>query len=329
MYDITVIPGDGVGLEVMDATLNILKDLNVELNYIKADAGNECFKHLGTTIPNETIELSLESDATLFGAVTTVPHQKSAIITLRKAMDLYVNIRPIKSHKGVKSLYHDINFVILRENTEGFYSGIEEYTKNGANALRVITKKAAARICKFAFEYVNKTHRTKLTAVHKANILKKSDGLFKKIFYEIAEQYPDIKAEDKYVDLTAMSLITNPHEFDCIVTTNLFGDILSDEGAGLVGGLGLAPSANIGKNHGLFEPVHGSAPLIAGEGIANPSAMILSAVMMLNYLNEYNEAHKLETALEKVLKEGKIITPDLGGKSTTQEMALAVKQKLQ
>ncbi len=328
MYDITVIPGDGIGLEVMDATLHVLESLNININYIKAYAGNECFKRTGTTIPSETIELTLESDATLFGAVTTVPGQNSAIITLRKAMDLYVNIRPVKSREGVKSLFQDINFVILRENTEGLYSGVEEYTEDGATALRVITKKSCQRICKFAFEYAKKARREKVTAIHKANILKKTDGLFKDIFYNVAKQYPEVKAEDKYVDAAAMFLITNPNQFDCIVTTNLFGDILSDEGAGLVGGLGLAPSANIGENHSLFEPVHGSAPALAGMGVANPSAMILSAVMMLNYLEEFEEASKLEKSLEDVLKEGKVVTPDLGGKSKTMEMASEVKRKL-
>ena len=328
MYDITIIPGDGIGLEVMDATLHVLESLNININYIKAYAGNECFKRTRTTIPNETIELALESDATLFGAVTTVPGQNSAIITLRKAMDLYVNIRPVKSREGVKSLFPDINFVILRENTEGLYSGVEEYTEDGAAALRVITKKSCQRICKFAFEYAKKTRREKVTAIHQANILKKTDGLFKDIFYNVAKQYPEVKAEDKYVNAAAMFLITNPNEFDCIVTTNLFGDILSDEGAGLVGGLGLAPSANIGENHSLFEPVHGSAPALAGMGVANPSAMILSAVMMLNYLKEFEEASKLEKSLEDVLREGKVVTPDLGGKSKTMEMAFEVKKKL-
>ncbi len=328
MYDITVIPGDGIGLEVMNATLHVLEALDIELNYIKAYAGNECFKQTGTTIPKETIELARESDATLFGAVTTVPGQNSAIITLRKAMDLYVNIRPVKSREGVKSLFKDIDFLILRENTEGLYSGLEEYTETGATALRVITKKSTQRICKFAFEYTKKAKRHKVTAIHKANILKKTDGLFKDIFYNVALHYPEITAEDKYVDTAAMLLITNPNEFDCIVTTNLFGDILSDEGAGLVGGLGLAPSANIGENHGLFEPVHGSAPTLAGMGVANPSAMILSAVMMLNYLKEFKAANKLEKSLEAVLMEGKVVTPDLGGKSQTREMASEVKRKL-
>ena len=329
MYNITVIPGDGIGKEVMEATLHILEALDIEFNYKKAHAGNECFENKGTTLPDKTIKEAKKADAILFGAVTTVPGQKSAIITLRKALDLYVNIRPVKSYSGVNSLFGDLDFVILRENTEGLYSGIEEETEEGATALRVTTKRASERICKFAFEYAKITGRNKVTAVHKANVLKKTDGLFKDTFYRVAGDYPDIETDDRYVDATAMFFITNPHMFDVIVTTNLFGDILSDEGAGLVGGLGLLPSANIGENYGLFEPVHGSAPNIAGKGIANPSAMILSAVMMLNYLKEYNAAQTVQNALIEVLDEGKVVTPDLGGHASTMEMASEVIKKIE
>lgn len=329
MYDITVIPGDGIGKEVMEATLHVLGVLDIKFNYKKAYAGNECFKSKGTTLPDETISTAKEADATLFGAVTTVPGQKSAIITLRKELDLYVNIRPVKSYSGVNGLFNDLDFVILRENTEGLYSGIEEETEEGATALRVITREASERICKFAFEYAKRTGRNKVTAVHKANVLKKTDGLFRDIFYRVARDYSNIETDDRYVDATAMFFITNPYMFDVIVTTNLFGDILSDEGAGLVGGLGLIPSANIGENHGLFEPVHGSAPNIAGKGIANPSAMILSAVMMLNYLKEYGAAQTVENALTEVLNEGKIVTPDLGGNASTMEMANEVIKKIE
>ncbi|MGF7117933.1 homoisocitrate dehydrogenase [Methanobacterium oryzae] len=329
MYDITVIHGDGIGKEVMEAALHVLGALDIEFNYKKAHAGNECFKSKGTTLPDETIKEAKKADATLFGAVTTVPGQKSAIITLRKALDLYVNIRPVKSYSGVNSLFNDIDFVILRENTEGLYSGIEEETEEGATALRVITRRASERICKFAFEYAKITGRKKVTAVHKANVLKKTDGLFRDTFYRVARNYSNIDTDDLYVDATAMFFITNPYMFDVIVTTNLFGDILSDEGAGLVGGLGLIPSANIGENYGLFEPVHGSAPNIAGKGIANPSAMILSSVMMLNYLKEYDAAQMVENALTEVLNEGKIVTNDLGGNSSTMEMANEVIKKME
>jgi len=219
--------------------------------------------------------------------------------------------------------------VIVRENTEGLYIGLDEETLEGATATRVITRQASERICKFAFEYAKKTGRGKVTAVHKANVLKKTDGVFKDSFYKVSKEYPEIELDDRYVDATAMFFITRPEMFDVIVTTNLFGDILSDEGAGLVGGLGLIPSANIGENQGLFEPVHGSAPRHAGKGTANPSAMILSAVLMLNYLEESVAAQKLEDALVKVLKEGQVVTPDLGGNATTMEMATEVRAKLE
>ena len=328
MYDIAVIPGDGIGPEVMEVTLELLNVLDVSLNFIEAHAGCECYDRTGTTIPEETIQIARQADATLFGAVTTVPGQKSGILALRKALDLYANIRPVKSYPGVPSVYGDLNMVIIRENTEGLYIGLEEYTEDGAIAKRVITRKASERICRFAFEYAKKTGREKVTAVHKANVLKKTDGIFKDTFYNVARNYQGIELDDRYVDATAMFLITKPHMFDVIVTTNLFGDILSDEGAGLVGGLGLAPSANIGEKNGLFEPVHGSGPDIAGQGISNPSAMILSAVMMLNYLKENGEAQRLEKALSEVLNEAKRLTPDLGGNSKTADMAREIKGKL-
>jgi isopropylmalate/isohomocitrate dehydrogenase-like protein len=320
MHDITVIPGDGIGKEVMGAAISILDSLDLEFSYKMAFAGNECFRRTGTTIPDETIKLAKNSEATLFGAVTTVPGQKSAIITLRKELDLYANLRPVKSYPGVKSIFDNIDFVIVRENTEGLYAGLEEETEEGATALRVISRTASERICRFAFNYAKENARRKVTAVHKANVLKKTDGVFKDAFYRTAQDFGEIETDDRYVDAVAMFLITNPQMFDVIVTTNLFGDILSDEGAGLVGGLGLTPSANIGENSGLFEPVHGSGPDIAGEGIANPSAMVLSAVMMLDYLKEYEHAHKVENALKRVLFEGRVLTPDLGGNASTMEM---------
>ena len=267
-----------------------------------ACAGDACFHDTGTTIPDETVLTAKKADATLFGAVTTVPGQKSAIITLRKELDLYANLRPVKSYPGIKHVYSsDLDIVIVRENTEGLYSGIEEYTSEGATALRVVTRAASERICRFAIEYAEKTGRNKVTAIHKANVLKKTDGIFREAFFKVAEDFPDITSDDKYVDAAAMFLITRPRDFDVMVTTNLFGDILSDEGAGLVGGLGMVPSANIGDNNALFEPVHGSAPDIAGLGISNPSAMILSAVMMLDYLEKSEEARKLESSLLEVL----------------------------
>jgi isopropylmalate/isohomocitrate dehydrogenase-like protein len=328
MYNITVIPGDGIGMEVMEATICILDVLDIKFNYKNAYAGHECFKKIDTTIPEETVRLAKNSDATLFGAVTTVPGQKSAIITLRKELDLYANLRPVKSYPGVKGIFDDLDVVIVRENTEGLYSGIEEETDDGATALRVITTTASERICRFAFNYAKENGRKKVTAIHKANVLKRTDGVFRDAFYKIAQNFSDIETDDRYVDAAAMFLITNPYIFDVIVTTNLFGDILSDEGAGLVGGLGLTPSANIGENNALFEPVHGSGPDISSKGIANPSAMILSSVMMLDYLKEYDAARNVENALKEVLIEGKTLTPDLGGNASTMEMAKEICSKV-
>jgi len=325
MYKIAVIPGDGIGKEVMEAALHILDASTIEFEYTFADAGDELADKTGIPQPQKTIDLVKQSQACLFGAAGE--SAADVIVKLRRELDLYVNLRPVKSYPGTKSLFEDIDLVIVRENTEGLYSGIEEYTEEGATAVRVITNKASERICRFAFEYAVKTDRNKVTAVHKANVLKKTDGIFKDNFYKVAEEFNGIKSDDKYVDATAMFLITQPNMFSVIVTTNLFGDILSDEGAGLVGGLGLLPSANIGEKYGLFEPVHGSAPLIAGKGIANPSAMVLSAVMMLEYLGEIEEARKLEESLIAVLTEGKIVTKDLGGNASTMEMAAEIRAK--
>ncbi|MDD1763581.1 MAG: NAD-dependent isocitrate dehydrogenase, partial [Methanobacteriaceae archaeon] len=299
MYKIAVIPGDGIGKEVMEATLHVLEASNIEFDYRFAEAGDEYAEKTGIALPPETVDTVKESQSCLFGAAGE--SAADVIVKMRQELDLYVNLRPVKSYPGTKCLFPDLDFVIVRENTEGLYIGREEYTPEGATALRVITRKASERICRFAFEYTKKTGRGKVTAVHKANVLKKTDGLFKDTFYEVAQDYPDIELDDRYVDATAMFFITKPEMFDVIVTTNLFGDILSDEGAGLVGGLGMIPSANIGENQGLFEPVHGSAPRHAGKGTANPSAMMLSAVMMLDFLEEYEEARKLEDSIVEVL----------------------------
>ena len=327
MYKIAVIPGDGIGKEVMEATLHILEASSIDFEYTFADAGDEYAEKTGIPLPKETVEIVKSSQACLFGAAGE--SAADVIVKLRRELDLYVNLRPVKSYPGTKSLFNDLDFVIVRENTEGLYSGLEEYTEEGAIATRVITNKASERICRFAFEYAKKTSRTKVTAVHKANVLKKTDGIFKDNFYKVAEEFTEIETDDKYVDATAMFFLTKPHMFDVIVTTNLFGDILSDEGAGLVGGLGLIPSANIGESNGLFEPVHGSAPNLAGKGIANPSAMILSAVLMLEYIDEYDEARKLEKALVTVLSESIVVTKDLGGNSSTMEMAAEVRTKFE
>ena len=317
-YQIAVIPGDGIGKEVMEATISVLDELNVDFDYVYGIAGDEC---------NETIDIVRDSDACLFGAAGETA--ADVIVKIRQEMKMFANLRPVKSYPNTKSIFENVDFMIVRENTEGLYiANQEEKTEDGAIAKRIITREAEERIIDYAFQYAKDNNRTKVTAVHKANVLKKTDGLFKEIFYEVGEKYPDIDTEDFYVDATAMYLVTQPQEFQVIVTTNLFGDILSDEGAGLVGGLGLIPSANIGSEGALFEPVHGSAPDIAGQQKANPIAMMLSAVMMLRYLGENEEADKFDASILKVLSEGKTLTSDLGGSATTMEVAQAIKDAL-
>jgi len=325
MYKIAVIPGDGVGKEVMDAALHILNGLDLDFEYEFAEAGDECAEKTGDPLPDETLQIIKDSDACLFGAAGETA--ADVIVKLRRELDLFVNLRPVKSLPGVGGLFSGLDFVIVRENTEDLYVGLEEYTSEGAVAKRVITRRACERICKFAFDYALKENRGKVTAVHKANVLKKTDGIFREEFYKVSKDYPGIEAEDFYVDAMAMYLIRKPEEFETIVTTNMFGDILSDEAAALVGGLGVAPSANIGQKTGIFEPVHGSAPRIAGKNIANPTAMILSTTLMLKHLNKKKEATLIEKALKKTLKKG-IKTPDLGGKHTTKQMAKAIKKEL-
>lgn len=325
MYDIAIISGDGIGREVMESSEYLLSKLDLNFNFEYGEAGFDCFNKNGTTLPEETIKIAKSSDATLFGASTSTPGQPSPIINLRKELKVYANLRPIKSYKGIKSIKDNIDFIIVRENTEGLYSQIEYGDSEKVIAERVITRKASEKISEMAFKLASRRKKqNKVTCVHKSNVLKKTDGVFKESFYNVAEKYPKINTEDFYVDATAMYLITNPENFDVIVSTNLFGDILSDESAGLVGGLGLAPSGNIGDKYGLFEPVHGSAPDIAGKEIANPCSMILSTAMMLDYLGEKEIASKINRAVENVVAKRKVLTPDLGGNAKTMDMTKAI-----
>ena len=326
-YNIAVIPGDGIGKEVMEAAIYILDSLDIDFEYVYGEAGDECLEKNGTALPAETLDIIRNADACLFGAAGETA--ADVIVKIRQEMKMFANLRPVKAYPNTNSLSDDIDFMIVRENTEGLYiAGEESYTDEGAIARRIITRQAEERIVDYAFKYAKENHKTKVTGVHKANVLKKSDGLFREIFYEVAGRYPEIESEDFYVDATAMYLITQPENFEVIVTTNLFGDILSDEGAGLVGGLGLIPSANIGEDGALFEPVHGSAPDIAGQNKANPIAMMLSAVMMLRYLGENEAADKFDAAILKVLNDANILTGDLGGSATTMELAEEVKNNL-
>ena len=329
MYDIAIISGDGIGKEVMESAEYLLDKLDLNFNFNYGEAGFECFNRNGTTLPEETVKIAKSSDATLFGASTSTPGQPSPIINLRKELDVYANLRPIKSYRGIKSIAQGIDFIIVRENTEGLYSQIEYDDDEKVIAERVITRKASEKISDVAFKLAKRRKlKSKVTCVHKSNVLKVTDGVFKESFYKIAKNYPQITTEDFYVDAMAMYLITNPLNFDVIVSTNLFGDILSDESAGLVGGLGLAPSGNIGDDNGLFEPVHGSAPDITGKGIANPCSMILSTAMMLDYIGEKETATRVNNAVEKVVCAGKVLTPDLGGTAKTMEMTQAIVKEL-
>ncbi len=330
MYRICVIEGDGIGKEVVPATVKVLEATGVSFEFIKADAGDEVFEKTGIALPEETVDIAKKSDAVLFGAAGETA--ADVIVKLRKLLDTYANVRPVKSYKGINCLKDDIDYVIVRENTEGLYKGLESEIVDGVTtATRVITRNACEKIFKFAFELAKDRKKQgkqgKVTCAHKANVLKLTDGLFKNTFYDVAKEYSDIISEDYYIDAMNMYIITKPETFDVVATSNLFGDILSDGAAGMVGGLGMAPSGNIGDKHGLFEPVHGSAPDIAGKGIANPTATILTGVMMLRYLGENEAADRVEKALEEVLEKG-LTTPDLGGNLSTFEMAEEVAKRV-
>ena len=321
MYTVTLIPGDGIGPEIVDSMVRVVEATGVKINWERVEAGAAVIDEYNTAIPDYVIDSIKKNKIAIKGPITTPIGKgfKSVNVTLRQKLDLYVNLRPVKSFKGIKSRYDDIDLVIVRENTEDLYAGIEHKIGDyGAESIKLITKPACERIVDFAFDYAIKNKRNKVTCVHKANIMKLSDGLFLDTFNKIASKY-DIKSDDLIVDAAAMNLVLNPEKYDVMVMPNLYGDILSDLCSGLVGGLGIIPGANIGKDCAVFEAVHGSAPDIAGKNIANPTAIIQSSIMMLRYLGEYENADKIEKALEKVFLEGGKLTVDLGGNSTTQE----------
>jgi isocitrate dehydrogenase (NAD+) len=331
-YRITLIPGDGIGPEVVDAAVHVLEATGVDINLEKVIAGVEAMKVFGKPLPDETLDSIKKNTVALKGPVTTPIGEgfRSVNVGLRQALDLYANLRPAISYPGVPSRYENVDLVVVRENTEGLYSGIEKIDKDRtrAESVNLITRKASERIVKFAFEYSRREGRNMVTAVHKANILKATGGLFLEVAREVSKNYPDIEFNDRIVDNMAMQLVKNPNQFDVIVATNLFGDILSDLCAGLVGGLGLAPGANIGDRYAVFEPVHGSAPRHAGKNKVNPTATILSSVLMLKHLGEKSAADKINLAIQDVLREGKSTTYDLRGSSSTSEMADAVISKM-
>ncbi len=332
MYNVTLIPGDGIGPEVVDAARRVIAATGVEIDWDVQDAGAAQIEKYGTPLPQNVIDSIKKNGIALKGPVTTPSGGgfRSVNVALRKEFDLYANVRPIKTYEGVESRYKDIDLVVVRENTEDLYAGVEHMVgQEAAESIKIFTRKGCTRIIKFAFDYARREGRKKVTAVHKANIMKCTDGMFLNIAREIAGEYPDIQFEDMIVDAMCMNLVLNPENYDVLVLPNLYGDIVSDLCAGLVGGLGMTPGANIGVNGAIFEPVHGSAPTIAGKNVANPTAIILSAALMLSHLGEQECARNLEQAIAAVLAEGKCLTSDLGGKTGTSEFADAVISKLQ
>lgn len=333
MRTITLIPGDGIGPEVIDSCIRVIEATGVKLKYEQVDAGESVIEKEGTPLPESVIEAIRRNRVALKGPITTpiASGFRSVNVTLRQKLNLYANLRPVKSFKGIPSRYENIDLIVVRENTEGLYSGIERYRneeKTEAEAIRLITRRACERIVKFAFDYAVKENRKKVTAVHKANILKLTDGIFLETARGVAKKYKEIKFDDKIIDNMCMQLVTKPEQYDVIVTTNLFGDILSDLCAGLIGGLGVAPSANIGDEIAVFEPVHGSAPKYAGMDKVNPTAAILSGVLMLKYIGEIRAAERISNALVKAFKEGRMLTYDLGGTAKTSEFTDYVISKL-
>ncbi|HHV26741.1 MAG TPA: isocitrate/isopropylmalate dehydrogenase family protein [Tissierellia bacterium] len=328
-YNIILIPGDGIGPEVIGAARKVIDASGVDISWEIVEAGAISNKNLGTPLPNYVINSIKKNKIALKGPVTTPIGEgfKSVNVTLRQNLNLFANIRPIKSYEGIESIHKNVDFVVVRENTEDLYTGIEHMVgEDAAESIKIITKDASERICRFAFELARREGRKKVTLVHKANIMKLSDGLFLRCGKEIAKEYTDIEFEDIIVDAMSMKLVQNPQNYDVIVAPNLYGDILSDLSAGLVGGLGLAPGANIGEDIAVFESVHGSAPDIAGKNIANPTSAILSGVMMLKYIGEERVAKKIENALAETLKDKGTI--DLGGNLGTEEFAQEVIKNL-
>ena len=326
---IAVIKGDGIGPEIMDATLQVLDALNVGLRYDFVDAGLSAYEKTGELLPEATLAAIIKHKVALKSPLTTPVGEgfSSINVALRRKFDLYANVRPAISFPNTKSRYSNIDLITVRENTEGAYIGEgQSISEDGETALltQKITRKGSERIVRYAFELARNLGRKKVTVVHKANILKTTSGLFLKVAREVAAEYPQIECNEMIVDNTCMQLVMKPEQFDVIVTTNLFGDIISDLCAGLVGGLGLAPGANIGKDCAIFEAVHGSAPDIAGKGIANPCALLLGAVQMLEHIGQVDAGRRLKQAIIDTMNDKDHLTPDLGGSGTTQTFAAAI-----
>lgn len=330
-HNITLIPGDGIGPEIIAATVRVIEATGVDIEWETQILGAQAQEKYGTTLPESTIESIKRNKVALKGPQMT-PVGKgftSVNVGLRKALDLYANVRPIKALPNVPCRYPELDLVVMRENTEDLYAGLEHVVVPGVvESLKIITEKASTRIARYAFEFARSNGRKKVTAVHKANIMKLSDGLFLECFYNVAKDFPEIESDDKIIDNCCMQLVMRPEQFDVLVLENLYGDIVSDLCAGLIGGLGLAPGANIGEQGAVFEAVHGSAPDIAGQGIANPTAVLMSGIMMLRHIGENAAADKAEKAMLAVFAEGTVLTRDLGGTAKTNEFARAIVEKM-
>lgn len=331
-YKICLLSGDGIGPEVIASAKDVLSALPLQWDFVESGIGFGEYQRSGSPLPDSTLHAIRHADATLFGAVTTppnIPNYFSPVVRMRQALDLYANLRPCKSipHESSKP---NIDVIIVRENTEGLYSGIERIEDDGDKAIteRVITRKGSERIIRKAFDLARQTNRKSVHMIHKANVLRQTCGLFRTVALEVANEYPEIKMLEMLVDTCAMELIRAPEQFEVIVTTNLFGDILSDEACMFVGGLGVAASGNIGANAAVFEPVHGSAPPLVGTGKANPIAMLLATAMMLDHINEKEHAQKLNHAIQACIADNET-TPDLGGVLTTNEVTKRVKIRMQ
>lgn len=330
-YRVTLIPGDGIGPEVAEATLRVVEATGVPIEWEWAEAGGEVAVKYGTPLPEKTLESIRRNRVALKGPLTTPIGEgfASVNVALRKALDLYACFRPVRSLPGVRSRYEGIDLIICRENTEDLYSGIEHLVVPGVvESLKVITERASLRIARFTFDLARRHNRKRVTAVHKANIMKLSDGLFLECCRRVAKGYPEVEYQEVIVDNACLQLVLDPHQFDVLLLENLYGDILSDLSAGLVGGLGVVAGANLGDEYAVFEAVHGSAPDIAGKGIANPIALILSASYLLRHLGEEEAADRVVRAVSTVTRDGKVLTPDLGGTATTMELASAVVRAL-
>ncbi len=328
-YSVILIPGDGIGPEVVAAARQAVDATGVKIDWQTVELSAAIMEKAGTELPEDVLAAIRQAKVALKGPVTTpiAGGFKSVNVSFRKKLDLFANVRPVKRLPGIKTRFSDvpIDMVIFRENTEDLYSGLEhEVVKDVAQSLKIITRYASIRIARYAFEYAKANGRRKVSAVHKANIMKLSDGLFLRCCREVAALYPEVAYEELIVDNASMQLVMRPESFDVLLLPNLYGDIVSDLAAGLVGGLGIVPGANMGEEIAVFEAVHGSAPDIAGRGLANPTALIASAVMMLRHLREFDAANRLQAALEKVYAEGKAVTGDVGGSATTQQFTDAV-----